>query len=257
MNEFPDGTVAPAARRARFYLRKTFRYLGYGILGSFLAVIIVYNYCMRPAFLQPIIIEQFAKATNGKLDMTLEKTSLFTGFRLRNVNVYPPEGYKDTPVLRAGEINLLYNVFGFFRGKFGVHEISLNDTEIFLEQKNDVFNIEALLKPSVKKPKPEEDEKEPGDGIFTWFFDVQVFARVALKNFNFSLDALDKSNRNRQYAHLKNFNFSLSVLTNDFNKINTNDIPGLISLLNTFVIQLSPQKTISVAYEGRDRKSVV
>jgi hypothetical protein len=163
-----------------------------------------------------------------------------------------PSGFSETPILRAGEINLLYNVFGFFRGKFGIHELSLKDTEVFLEQKNNIYNAAALAKPGKEKPEPEEDEndKKAGNGIISWFFDVQVFARIALKNFNFTLDALDKTNKTKQYAHLKNFHFGVSLLTNDFSKINTNDIAGMVSLLNAFVIQLNPQKSVSVAYQG-------
>ena len=116
MNEFPDGAIVPASRAAPGVLRRILRYLGYAAIATVVSVIVAYNYCMRPAFLQPIIIEQFAKATNGTIDLTLEKTSLFTGFRIRNISVHAPQGYKDTPIFRAGEVNLLYNVFGFFRG---------------------------------------------------------------------------------------------------------------------------------------------
>jgi len=252
MNEFPDGSVNPPAQKKTGRLRQVFRALRYIALAVVVGVVVIYNYCMRPAFLQPLIVDGFAKATHGRLEITVEKTSLFTGFQFRNIVVHPPAGFSETPILRAGEINLLYNVFGFFRGKFGIHELSLKDTEVFLEQKNNIYNAAALAKPGKEKPEPEEDEddKKAGNGIISWFFDVQIFARIALKNFNFTLDALDKTNKTKQYAHLKNFHFGVSLLTNDFSKINTNDIAGMVSLLNTFVIQLNPQKSVSVAYQG-------
>ena len=253
MNEFPDGSIAPNAHGKTGRLRLAFCIIRYTLLAVVVGGIIAYNYVMRPAFLQPLIIDTFAKSTNGRLEMTVAKTSLFTGFQFRNIVVHAPEGFSETPVLKAGEINLLYNVFGFFRGKFGLHEFSLKDTNVFLEQKNNIFNAAALAKPSAEKPEPdkEEDEKkEPGNGIISWFFDVQVFAHIDLHNFNFTLDARDKSNKTRQYAHLKNFHFSTAVLTHDFSKINTNDVASMVALLNTFAIQLNPQKTVSLAYEG-------
>lgn len=253
MNEFPDGSLTRPAKSKTGRLSQILRVLRYTVVIAIVGVVIAYNYVMRPAFLQPVIIDTFAKSTNGRLEVTVAKTSLFTGFQFRNVVVHAPEGYSDTPILKAGELNLLYNVFGFFRGKFGIHDFSLKDTVVFLEQKNNIFNAAALAKPGEEKPEKEQEEDAPrerGDGVVSWFFDVQIFARIALQNFNFTLDARDKTNKARQYAHLKNFHFVTALLTNDFSKIKTTDIAAMVALLNTFVIQLNPQKSVAIAYEG-------
>lgn len=256
MQEYPtpEPVNTPPAGKAGRIFGRIVSVTGYSLLGIFIVVTIGYNYVMRPAFLQPLVIEQFAKNTNGKLELTLEQTSLFRGFRIKNLVVHPPAGFRETPIFKAGEINLLYNVFGFFRGKFGVNEIALRNTEIFIDQKNNVMSAQALAKPSEKKEKVEDEEeiaeKKPGSDIISWWFDVQIFARIAIENFNFTLDATDKSNKIKRYAHLKNFNFNFSLLTRNFSQINKTDMAGLVSLLNAFVVELNPQKTIDVAYEG-------
>jgi hypothetical protein len=90
MNEFPDGSVNPPAQKPTGRLRHVFRVLRYIVLAVVVGVIVIYNYCMRPAFLQPLIVDGFAKATNGRLEITVEKTSLFTGFQFRNIVVHAP-----------------------------------------------------------------------------------------------------------------------------------------------------------------------
>src|SRR5690606_17910588 len=127
MQKFPDGAVAEETARAGIF-GKVLRITGKVGLSFFVllvvGVIVAYNYVMRPAFLEPLIVKEFAANTNGKIELKIAQASLLRGFKLRNIVVHPPEGFKETPILKAGEINLLYNVYGFFRGKFGVHEIA-------------------------------------------------------------------------------------------------------------------------------------
>jgi hypothetical protein len=255
MQQFPDGEVAEK-NQPRGKVSKTFRVIGkvagYLFIAIFVAVVVGYNYVMRPAFLEPLIVKQFAENTNGKIEIKVDQASLFRGFRFRNVVVHPPAGFKQTPILKAREINLLYNVYGFFRGKFGVHEIAFKDAEVYIDQKKNVMSVEALMKPS-KKQEPEKEEPESPSGkssVVSWFFDVQIFARFILENFNFTLDAQDASNKVRQYAHLKNFNFNFSLLTRDFNKIDTGNPAAAVALLNALVIELNPQKTIDMSFQG-------
>ncbi|HRP69228.1 MAG TPA: hypothetical protein PLY93_06830, partial [Turneriella sp.] len=254
MQEFPDGKVGSQVSGKRILTRSlkvVGKILTYGLALSVVGVVVGYNYVMRPQFLEPLIVKQFATHTNGTIELKLEQTSLFRGFKFKNVIVRAPEEYSRTPILQAGEINLLYNVFGFFRGKFGVHEISLKNINIFIEQKKDVMNVQALLKPGKEKePKEEIEKPESESSVISWFFDVQVFVRFALENFNFTLDARDASNKVKQYAHLKNFHFNFSVLSKDFNSIDTKDTASLVSLLNALVVELNPQKTIDVSYQG-------
>ena len=174
MKEFPDGKVAepekPAGKAGKI-VRIVARVSGYLFLTVFLFVIAGYNYVMRPAFLEPLIVKQFAENTNGKIEIKIDQASLFRGFKLRNVVVYPPAGFNKTPILKAREINVLYNVYGFFRGKFGVNEIAFKDAEVFIDQKNNVMSVAALMKPVsepgkyagwISAPKVGIDNK-PGD----------------------------------------------------------------------------------------------
>ena len=260
MQEYPTPETPRTTPFARVFsaLGKTFSVTGYSLLGVLLLAVIGYNYVMRPDFLQPRIVEEFAKATHGRLELKLEQASLFRGFRIRNIAVHPPEGYSATPIFKADEINILYNVFGFFRGSFGVHEILLRNPEVFIEQRNNVFNVQALPKPSEKKEKPEEEkepaDRKPGSDVISWFFNAHLFAHLALENLNFTLDATDKSNKVKRYAHLKNFHFRFSLLTRNFSSVNKADPAKLVQLLNAFVIELNPQKKIQLAYEGPEAR---
>ena len=260
MQEYPTPETPRTSTAARVVsvLGKSIAIAGYSLLGVLLLVVVAYNVVMRPAFLQPRIVEKFSQATNGRLELTLEQASLFRGFRIRNVVVHPPEGFAATPIFKADEINILYNVFGFFRGSFGVHEVLLRNPEIFIEQRNNVFNAQALAKPAEKDEKPEEEKEpsdsKPGGDTISWFFNIHLFAHLALENLNFTLDATDKSNKIRRYAHLKNFHFRFSLLTHNFSGIRKSDPAKLVQLLNAFVIELNPQKKIQLAYEGPEAR---
>lgn len=252
MPEFPDGTVAGSAPPSAA-ARKLSRWLlivGYSLAVIIVLTIVAYHYAMRPSFLEPLIKKQFAAKTNGTIDLSIEQASLFRGFKFRNVVVKAPPGYAQTPLLKARELTVLYNFYGFFRGRFGVHEIGLRGVEIFAERRNNVLNLQALLKPGKKEDA--EEEKEPGaeKKTISWFFDVQLFTRLVIEDFRFTYDARHASNRVREYAHLHDFNFSFSMLTRDFSRVDLTDKAGLVALLNALVIELNPQKKIDIAYEG-------
>lgn len=253
MQEFPDGAVSPkpgAKQIGAKILRVTGKILKYKLAVIAVAVVIAYNFVMRPSFLEPIVKKQFEKLTYGKIDLKIRQASLFRGFSFSDVVVHPPPGFKETPILRAREINVLYNVYGFFRGKFGVNEIALKDAEIFIDKKNNIMSVQALMKPSKPKEKEPEKVKKESSPVISWFFDVEIFARIVVENFNFTLDGLDRSNKSPQYAHLKNFTFNFSLLTRDFSRVDTSDPAGLVGLLNALVIELNPQKTIDLAFES-------
>lgn len=260
MQEYPTPEIPPRRSAAALIfsvLGKIPAILGYSLLVVFVVLVVAYNYVMRPAFLEPRIVEEFAKATNGRIELKLEQTSLFRGFIIRNLAVHPPEGYSAAPIFTAEEISILYNVFGFFRGAFGVHEIALRNPQIFIEQRNNVFNAEALAKPSEKKEKSEEKEKEEKESTsdaISWFFNIRLFAHLSLDNLQFVLDATDKSNKIKRYAHLKNFTFHFALLTKNFNRVNLADPASLAQLLQALVVELNPQKKIQVAYEGPEAR---
>jgi len=223
--------------------------------GLFVALAVVggYLFVMRPAFLEPIVISAFEKQTHGKLEIKIVQASLFRGFKFANVVVHPGAGYKKTPIFKAREVNLLYNVFGFFRGKFGVHEIALRDADIFIEQKKNITNAEALPKPSeAKKPEPEEPPKksDANSTVISWFFDIQIFAKIAIENFHFVFDSTDASNKDRRFAEIKDFSFGFSLLTKNFSSVDTANTASLVGLLNALVIELNPQRTIGLTHRG-------
>lgn len=250
MPEFPDGSVADNATPSRpgFKMRKRAHAALYTFIAIFITIVVAYNYAMRPAFLEPLIKKQFAANTNGTIELRIDQASLFRGFKFSNVVVHSPAGYSQTPLFAAKEITLLYNLYGFFRGRFGVHEIGLREPKIHIEKKKNILNITALLKPSVPKP---EVEKEKSDKTkYSWFFNVQVFSKLLLENLHITYDARDASNKTREYAHLRNFSLHFSLLTRDFSKIDIADYAGMIALLNALVIELNPQNKIDVAYEG-------
>lgn len=260
MQEYPKLQTPRSSASARVLrvFKKILAVSGYALFAALLLAIVAYNYVMRPAFLQPRIVEAFSKATHGRLEVTLEQTSLLRGFRIRNLAVWAPEGYSGTPIFRADELNLLYNVFGFFRGSFGVNEILLRNPEVFIEQRNNIFNVEALSRDREKREKL-RNEKEPRQektthDVVSWFFDVRLFAHISLENLSFTLDATDRSNRIKRYAHVKNFHFRFSLLTRDFSSINTENPAQLVRLLNSLVIELNPQKKIQLAYEGPEAR---
>lgn len=250
MPEFPDGTVADNTNpsRPRFKMRKRTHAALYTFIAVVIAIVVAYNYAMRPAFLEPLIKKQFAEKTNGTIELKIDQASLFRGFKLTNVVVHSPAGYSQTPLFAAKEITLLYNLYGFFRGRFGVHEIGLREPKIHLEKKKNVLNVMALLKPS--EPKVEIEKEKSTKTKFSWFFDIQLFTHFLLDNLNFTYDARDTSNRVREYGHIRNFSLKFSLLTRDFSKVDIADYSGLVSLLNALVIELNPQNKIDVAYEG-------
>ncbi|MCS6984506.1 MAG: hypothetical protein NZM25_05180 [Leptospiraceae bacterium] len=227
------------------------RRLFLGFLISLLLVIAgLYFYVTSPAFLEKTITNAVAQATNGRISLKVTQASLFRGFVFEDIALFATPEFGEKPLLRLESLKLLYNVYGFWTGEFGVLEVGIYRPQIYLKQLKDQWNIQALLKPSEKKEekireKEKEEEKEEVREKITLPFSVRAFFKFVLEDFAIEVDGEDRSNTKPLAMGIKNFTFRLYFLTKKFHTIPAEPIE-FSDLIDSLYVNLNPQESIDV-----------
>jgi len=226
-----------------------------------ITITVGYLYVFRSGFLEKQIIENFPKFANGTIAIKVKQASLFRGFIFEDIVIRSDDKFDKRPVFEMKRFSLLYNVYGFFTGEFGVNEIGIYKPKITLIQKKNIWNIQALMKPSdakeekKKKEKKKEDKKAEGDvpKEISLPFSVRVFFKFVLEDFHLVIEGADKSNKKPISAKIENFTFRTHILTEKFDTIPLN--PSAIRLIDTFLIQLVPNEKIHIMFSNKEMKT--
>lgn len=235
------------AGKLRILWRRTFLSIFFVIS---VGLVFSYFYFTRASFLEKTIHELFARTTNGKIFLKVKKASLFRGFVFEDIQVFSSPEFGEKPLFTVDKFSLLYNVYGFWAGDFGVHEVGIYHPKIYLLQKNNRWNIEGLLKESEakeKEKKKEEEEKEVRE--ISLPFSLRAFFKFVLKDFAIEANAQDSTNSQPFVFGLENFTFQFYFLTKKINKLPKEPL-GYLDLIDTFLVQMNPQEKVEVYFQN-------
>jgi len=217
----------------------------------FLVIIIsgvIYNVVFNEKFLEKQIKKVFAASTNGAIDLNIRQSSLFRGFIIENIVLKSGAAFDNKPIVKIEKFTLLYSLYGFFVGDFGVHELGIYNPEISLVQKDGQWNILSIVKAKTEKEEIEEEEtdsdKAPSKSI-SLPFSIKVFYRFVLENFQINIAS---ENRPVLSAGVKNFTLRTHFLTNKFSTIPLDN--SISRIIDIFTINVDPQKVIDVYFKN-------
>jgi uncharacterized protein involved in outer membrane biogenesis len=120
-----------------------------------------------------------------KREVTIGKVSfnVFTGIGIDNIKIGNKPGFSAKPFVKADKIELKYDLWSLFKGKFMINRVALVGPSILLEQKNKQNNYSDLI----PAPAPKEKQKEQpskGGGQPPIGIDISIFQ---IKNGSFSM----------------------------------------------------------------------
>lgn len=250
--EYPSDEEKKSKNR---YLSISLRVMKYFSLALIVIIVIAYFYVTSSSFLEKTIPEVFSSVSNGKISLKVKLASLFRGFEFEDIEILSGPDFDHKPLLKMKKLSIRYNVYGFFTGDYGVLEVGIYKPRFYMIQRNDIWNVETLMKPSEKKEEePEEEaeeelEEDSGEAEDIHLpFDLQIFFKFILDDFHISIDGSDKGNSAPMEFGMQNFTFKTHVLTKEFSTIPAG--LGALDIVDTFLVQLNPDKPLDIYFKN-------
>ena len=136
--------------------------------------------------------------------------NIFTGIGIDDLYIGNRAGFSKQPFVKADKIELRYDLWSLFTGKFKVNKVALVGPEILLEKKGGQFNFSDLIPTPKPKVKPKEPKKAKAAPVN---IDITSFL---IKNG--ALTYIDYFNSGQSKSGFNNLDLSVSGITLDFSK---------------------------------------
>lgn len=134
------------------FANKFMRILGSVLKWSLLVFLVVftagYLYFSRASYVEQMIKDQVAANTHGSIDLKVERSSLFYGFKARDLVLKAGKEKNFSTLMKIGLLDFDFNLPGHLIGDLGVKNIHLKDVEIFVEKQGDTVNWDTFARDS-------------------------------------------------------------------------------------------------------------
>ncbi|MCX7998486.1 MAG: hypothetical protein N3A69_05965, partial [Leptospiraceae bacterium] len=187
-----------------------------------------------------------SKTLIGKIEYQFTKFSLFYGIELQQIKIQNlPENGGDT-IFTASRIALLYNLPAILLAKVRISEIAIEKPQIYLSQKDGVWNFEHLLPKEVdeKKEEVEEETGQINNDEVNLFLPIHIFFKAYITELEFHY--LQEEKGFQKKASLENLNFSLLLETERFSKLPLS--LKALQILDNLQIYLNPTQDLKLYY---------
>jgi uncharacterized protein involved in outer membrane biogenesis len=161
-------------------------------------------------------IKDFAAAKMSetlKREVKIGKVSfnVFTGIGIDNLYIGNRAGFAKKPFVSASKIELKYDLWSLFSGRFKINKVALIKPEILLEKKGSQFNFSDLIPAPKTKTKPPETKKNGGKPPVMLDVSSVIIKGAALSYIEYTAKGEEKSGFN-------NLDLTVSGLSLDFSK---------------------------------------
>lgn len=244
--------VATHARSPFFYIKIPLIILKYTVYLLLIFLVVGYFYVMRPSYMQTLIKEQFEAQSTGTIDLKVKQASLFRGFIFEDVVIKSGKDFGELPVVKIKQLNVLYSIYGFWAGDFGLHEVGIYSPQIYLRESNGVWNVATLMKPGEPAEEKEEPEKEvepsePRTEPLSLPFSTRVFVKFLLEDFDLFVNGSGSSDP--LSVSVRGFTFRTRFLTKEIDTIPVEPLKFL-ELIDTVLVEMNPQKKVDVRFSN-------
>lgn len=212
-----------------------------------------YHYVFTPKNFEKIVVSLFNSNSNGRLELTVTKSSLFRGFTFENVKIFSGEDFDKRTLLDVEKINLDYSLYGFFVGDFGIHEIGVYRPHIYLYHKHGIWNISTLFPPGEEEPEEEkEPETEESMSGFSLPVKIRTFLKVVLQDFVFVIDDLDNGDGDTLEVGLNNFHFRTYFLSKKVRHFEFST--AIHQIIDQFFVELNPNGPMQLYFKNNSAR---
>lgn len=207
---------------------------------------------LSPQRVENLVITNFNGMSYGEISLNVREFSPYSGFVIENIHIKNGKEFNNTTFVKIKKLAVKYGLFPIFIGSIKFHEIGIYKPEIYLEEKNGVWNAARLMKPGEKKPeeekkeekKPEEKEEGPPQKEINLPISVEFL-------FNFILDELKVYTKSSSFtSSLEGLTFNLGIYVPPFKKIPLS--VKAVTLLRKLNIVLNPKEEMKVAFSSKE-----
>ncbi len=206
---------------------------------------------LSPSRVQGLIVTNFNGMSNGKIEMNVKEFSPYGGFVIEDIVIYNGPEFNSTVFVKMKRLAIKYGLFPMLIGNVRIPEIGIYKPEIYLEEKNGVWNAAKLMKPGEKK-EPEKKEPEKKEEAKKDDKKEPPMKEISLPVaaeflFKFVLDDLKMYVKGSKFkSSVEGLTFSLDIDIPPFKKIPLS--VEAVSLLKNMSIVLNPKEEMKVSF---------
>lgn len=195
---------------------------------------------LTPVTVQKLATSIFADMSYGSLKLDVAGFDIYRGFDIRNIVVRSGPDFNYEKVFEMERFVFRYSFFRIFTGSIRLPEIGLYRPRVYLKEKNGKWNVASLMKPSVVREEPEEEE----DGETPDEISLPVSVDFLL---NFYLDDLRVYARGADFsAQMQGLSFNANIDIPPFKKIPLS--VHAVKLFKTMRFELNPSGKMDVSF---------
>ena len=242
-------------RIALFTAKTLFIRIPVALVIIILLVLVAVKVYLSPQRVQDLIITNFNKMSNGKISLSVKEFSPYGGFVMDDIVINNGPEFNNTVLVKMKRLAVKYGLFPMLIGNVRIPEIGIYKPEIYLEEKNGVWNAARLMKEGEKKPddkKPEARKEEPKKEEAKGEPQKEISLPVAVEFlFRFALDELKLYvNGSRMKASVEGLTFNMDIEVPPFKKIPLS--VEAVTLLKNMNITLNPKEEMKVSFSSAE-----
>lgn len=233
--------IKPLWRRVSWQFVKTFLIRVPLVIIAIIAVtLLTLKIYLTPVTVQKLATSIFADMSYGSLKLDVAGFDIYRGFDIRNIVVRSGPDFNYEKVFEMERFVFRYSFFRIFTGSIRLPEIGLYRPRVYLKEKNGKWNVASLMKPSVVREEPEEEE----DGETPDEISLPVSVDFLL---NFYLDDLRVYARGADFsAQMQGLSFNANIDIPPFKKIPLS--VHAVKLFKTMRFELNPSGKMDVSF---------
>ena len=227
--------------------RSKFSYIRWGF---FLLLVGVYQFLLYPSQVESLI-KGAVGSTGAQLDLTVEESSLFFGFELRDISLRNPQ---DVPFFEAKRLKLSLSIPSILIGHIGIRELGLYDPKVYLIEKDGVWNYSSLSSAAEEPEKPanaeipEIPETNKPKNVST-YFPIRLYSNIVIENcaLHYETSRDDTSDT----VDISGFSLRVSLISGEFTEVPL-DL-DIMNLFDTLILAINPSEPLRIAINGENK----
>ncbi len=205
---------------------------------------------LSPQRVENLITTNFNRMSYGEISLNVREFSPYGGFIIENIHIKNGKEFNNSTFVKIKRLAVKYGFFPIFIGSVKFPEIGIYKPEIYLEERNGVWNAARLMKPGEKKPEEEKEKKKPEEKEGPPQKEINLPLSVEFL-LNFILDDLKLYARSSAFnTSMEGLSFNLGIDIPPFKKIPLS--VDAVTLLRKLNIVLNPKEEMKVAFSSKE-----
>ncbi|BDA79712.1 hypothetical protein LPTSP3_g26420 [Leptospira kobayashii] len=196
-------------------------------------------------FVVPRVVSRFTEST---LSCNFKTFSLFFGIEAESIELKTKGLFDGEVLFQTKRLAVRYNLLSLLFLKLKVSEVAIETGNLFLHEKEGVWNFNTLVRPSATKVKPVEKKSEPLEEIKTY---LPLVAEAHLHVDSFHAKILKESEK-RFSGEISDLSFRLDLESNRFISIPLS--VSLLDQIDSFYFSLNPDRALPIEWDSEDLK---